>query len=105
MTTNATTRHPAKGCTKVQRAAFDRICCGDDRGIARVTGAALVKRGVVEEYTEVLPGRFPVWVNELWPKESRAGFLDGGCAQSAPTAPLALVIAALRARKTQEERA
>ena len=55
-----TLRHPAQGCTKIQRAIFERLCCGDDRGIGAATATSLIKRGIVEQYEELLRGRFPV---------------------------------------------
>ena len=54
------TRHPAAGCTKAQRAAFERIAIGDDRGIHPETTAALVRRGLVVATEDDLSGRFSI---------------------------------------------
>ena len=52
---SARTKHPAAGCTKAQREAFEQCCIGDDRGLYASTWAALVRRGLVVEREETLP--------------------------------------------------
>lgn len=48
-------KHPATGCTKAQRLAFERIAVGDDDYIGPAIAAALVRRGLVVEWGETLP--------------------------------------------------
>lgn len=40
--------------TPAQRRAYDRICCGDDSRIARQTGEALVRKGLVRSFVETI---------------------------------------------------
>ncbi len=49
---------------KKQRAAFDRICIGDDTRIPPATAEALVRKGLVEAYGEMLPAPAgkPAWL-------------------------------------------
>jgi hypothetical protein len=56
--------HPAaaKGCTRVQIEAFERIATGDDQGHAPATLAALERRGLIMLHETLLPGDFAVRV-------------------------------------------
>lgn len=42
------TKHPAAGCTKAQRNAFERIATGDDSRVHPETAKALIAKGLIE---------------------------------------------------------
>jgi len=52
------TDHPAKGCSKRQRAAFEQICIGEDGYHHPSTLAALMKKNLIieREETEIFAG-------------------------------------------------
>lgn len=57
-------QHPAiaKGCTRAQIEAFERIATGDDQSHAPATLAALERRGLIALHERGLPGELAVRV-------------------------------------------